>query len=236
MTNVIVNVRRDGDPQQHDLEVPSDLEIAALVEGIMHALNWETDSYGLPIRYQIWADPPGRVLAWHETLGEVGTWDGARLVFQPLAAWVVPMSHPAAGTTPAGSPKMPPPAKPTGGPQGPRPLPAGLPSGATPAPVGPPTGGSGGPAFGPPPVVTPPPTYNLPPRLIANGPQPIRPQATAPPPGPPPPPETSLAGPASPTATSPGPSPLRGWKKLDGIPPADEADPPPHGFLWKELK
>lgn len=247
MTNVIVNVSRDDDAQQYDLEVPADLESAALVEGIMHALGWETDPYGLPIRYQVWADPPGRVLAGQETLGEAGAWDGARLEFQPLAAWVAPMTRSVRGGVPVDGSKVPPPPPNTPTAVSPAPMlvPDRVPPGATPA-----AAGSGGPIFSPPLAIPPPPAYQLPPRLVPSAARPILPQtavpepsATAPPVAPTRPavPAGVVAPPAVPSPPAPrpapSPSPVRGWKKLDGIPALDlDETGPPQGGIQQKLE
>jgi len=81
MERVIVTVKRKDEAHVRDLEVPADVEASRLTELITQALNWESDTAGQPVEYEILAEPPGRVLAPHESLAEAGAWDGSWLVF-----------------------------------------------------------------------------------------------------------------------------------------------------------
>ena len=84
MQRVIVTVKRKDENKVRDLEVPAEVEAGRLTEMIAQALRWETDPAGQPIRYEIIAEPPGRVLHAQESLAEAGAWDGAWLVFHPV--------------------------------------------------------------------------------------------------------------------------------------------------------
>lgn len=85
MQRVIVTVKREGDIQAYDLDVPAEVAIEHLATLITQALQWDNDqTVQQPIQYQIKADPPGRVLDATKTLVEAGVWDGAWLVFQPI--------------------------------------------------------------------------------------------------------------------------------------------------------
>jgi hypothetical protein len=82
MERVIVTVKRKDEAHVRDLEVPADVEASRLAELVAQALHWESDTAGQPVEYEIMAEPPGRVLAPHESLAEVGAWDGSWLVFR----------------------------------------------------------------------------------------------------------------------------------------------------------
>jgi len=81
---VIVTVRRGEDNQEHDLEVPAEVEVGLLGELIARALQWETGPGDRPVRYQIEAQPLGRTLDPSETLASAGVWDGSWLILQPV--------------------------------------------------------------------------------------------------------------------------------------------------------
>jgi len=81
MDRVIISVKRDGDKEAHDLEVPSNLPIRQLASVISRSLGWAFDAKGCPIHYDLAAQPPGRILGDDETLAQVGAWDGSWLVF-----------------------------------------------------------------------------------------------------------------------------------------------------------
>lgn len=76
MESVIVTVKRQGEAQVRDLEVPLDITVGELAQQMAAAFGWSSD-------YQVYAMPPERVLPPHETLIQSGVWDGAWLVFQP---------------------------------------------------------------------------------------------------------------------------------------------------------
>lgn len=128
MERVIVSVKRKGDSQARDLEVPVEMTAEALVQEISLALGWGSG-------YEIYAVPPERVLSPHETLAQAGVWDGAWLVLQPAG------SAPPGGFSPPPAPTPVPP-DPRGPVRGWRPLGVAPPVAApqeTPSP--PPSGG-----------------------------------------------------------------------------------------------
>jgi hypothetical protein len=93
---IIITLRKE-DGQELDLEVPREVCAADLVEELALA-------FGLSGDFQVFAEPPNRMLAPHETLAQAGIWDGARLL---LTRGYRPPSPP---------PSPPPPAVPAGGP------------------------------------------------------------------------------------------------------------------------
>ena len=82
MERAIVTVERRDEALGRDLEVPTGIEAGQLARLVARALYWEADSAGQPIEYEIWAEPPGRLLQSDESLADVGAWEGARLVLQ----------------------------------------------------------------------------------------------------------------------------------------------------------
>lgn len=82
MLRVVVSVRREGEPNERDLEVPAEVESHRLVALVARALGWDVGASDRPVRYNIHATPPGRVLHPYESLADLSIWDGARLVFQ----------------------------------------------------------------------------------------------------------------------------------------------------------
>jgi hypothetical protein len=76
MERIIVTVKREGENEEHDLEVPADLSAEALVRELAVAWGWRET-------YAVYAQPLGRLLAQHETFAQTGVWDGARLILQP---------------------------------------------------------------------------------------------------------------------------------------------------------
>lgn len=84
MQRVIVTVKRKGEAQVCDLDVPAEVKVERLADLIARALKWDSDQAGISIQYQIEANPPGRVLKASETLADAEAWDGAWLIFQPV--------------------------------------------------------------------------------------------------------------------------------------------------------
>jgi hypothetical protein len=84
MNRVVVTVKRQGEAQVRDLELPNDLETGRLMKLISEALRWETDAAGQPIDYEMEAHPLGRMLKPDETLKSAGVWDGSWLVLRPV--------------------------------------------------------------------------------------------------------------------------------------------------------
>ena len=83
MLRVLVAVKRHGDLESQDLEVPAEVEALQLAQDIALAMGWEGDDPEHPMRFRIRADGLERVLESDETLRDVGVWDGARLVLVP---------------------------------------------------------------------------------------------------------------------------------------------------------
>jgi len=73
---IIVTVKRQGESQEYDLELSADLSAEALVRELSLIWGWKE-------AYEVYAQPPGRILAPHETLAQAGVLDGARLLLQP---------------------------------------------------------------------------------------------------------------------------------------------------------
>ena len=84
MLRVIVNVRRQGEATDHDLEVPAEVPSAQLAESIAKALDYYEELPGYSIRYVLRADPPGRSLRPDESLADAGLWDGSCLIFRQV--------------------------------------------------------------------------------------------------------------------------------------------------------
>jgi uncharacterized ubiquitin-like protein YukD len=103
MERIIVTVKKHQEARVRDLEIPAGVEVARLTELIASALHWDRDSAGGTVRYQIEAQPPGRVLEPDETLIDAGVRDGAWLTF-------IPEGQPQKGPTPpeAEAPAVPP--------------------------------------------------------------------------------------------------------------------------------
>ncbi len=76
MERIIVTVQRRGESQECDLELPADLSAEALVRELSLAWGWRES-------YEVYAQPPDRLLAPHETLAQARVWDGARLILHP---------------------------------------------------------------------------------------------------------------------------------------------------------
>lgn len=83
MERVIVTIQRSHDSQAWDIEIPVETPVETLLREISLALGWNDAC-------ELYAEPPGRVLAPGETLLQAGVWDGARLTFQPLGATSFP--------------------------------------------------------------------------------------------------------------------------------------------------
>jgi hypothetical protein len=78
----IVSVKRWDLTQTTDFELATDHAVEELVSRIAQALGWEGP-------YEIFADPPGRVLSSTETLAEAGIADGASITLQLPGSRVV---------------------------------------------------------------------------------------------------------------------------------------------------
>jgi hypothetical protein len=71
----IVSVKRWDLTQTTDFELAADRPVEELVSRITQALGWDGP-------YEIFADPPGRVLRSTETLSEARVCDGAVIILQ----------------------------------------------------------------------------------------------------------------------------------------------------------
>jgi hypothetical protein len=81
MHMVIVSVQRGEEDEDRILEVPADLPASMLAAVIARACHWDVER-GLYWTYDLWANPPGRILQPDEPLGKAGAWDGAHLVLK----------------------------------------------------------------------------------------------------------------------------------------------------------
>lgn len=94
MLRVIIHVRREGDAVGHDLEVPAEVAAEQLAEmltkalGLEHVQPGQLDSFAL-------VTASGQLLRGHETLADVGVWDGATLFLRPTAGAPEKVQHPA---------------------------------------------------------------------------------------------------------------------------------------------
>lgn len=79
MTNVIVTIKIKDKEYPFDLEVPADVPAKELSNIINQSLNIDKNITSRFSGYQIYADPPGRILKETETLNDVGAWDGTVL-------------------------------------------------------------------------------------------------------------------------------------------------------------
>lgn len=103
MESVIITVKRKGDLQGRDLEVPLDITAGDLLQEISRSLGWGD-------QYDIYVSPQERILGKQETLADAEVWDGSTLVFQShqKTSVSVPSSMPSntgshLGSNPVGS-------------------------------------------------------------------------------------------------------------------------------------
>jgi len=115
MERIIVTIKCQDESQERDLELPADLSTEALVRELSLAWGWKDT-------YEIYAQPPERLLAPHETLAQAGVRDGARLIVQPsgrrwsqgdvASSRTPPLGGPVIGWRPLGVTAGQPPAEP----------------------------------------------------------------------------------------------------------------------------
>jgi hypothetical protein len=86
MLRVRVVVGNELGTAPYDVEVPAEVPAIQLDRLVSHALGWDIDAAGLPLRHSIHADPPGRVLHSEETLAEARVWDGSTLKFETIVS------------------------------------------------------------------------------------------------------------------------------------------------------
>lgn len=82
MLRVIVCVRRDGEQQGRDLEVPAEVPAGQLAGMLAVALCGETRQPGESVPYRLLWQPSGKRLRASSTLADTGIWDGASLLLQ----------------------------------------------------------------------------------------------------------------------------------------------------------
>lgn len=86
MLRVTVEVRAGQTGGPVDLEVPAELPVVELSRLIAAALKLDSDPFGRALRHEVFAVPPGRLLAGGETLASAAVWDGVTLTLTPLLA------------------------------------------------------------------------------------------------------------------------------------------------------
>lgn len=107
MQRVIVTVKREGEDQDCDLDVPAEVKIERLTTLIAQALKWNSDQAGQPIQYQIEANPPGQILKTSETLADAEAWDGTWLIFRPIHSAVTTSPPSRHASPPMSTPQSP---------------------------------------------------------------------------------------------------------------------------------
>ncbi len=83
MLRVIIQVRREGETEVHDVEVPAEVPAERLSEMLACALQWERSRSGQPVGYNLVKGATGQPLRGHETLADVGIWAGAEVILRP---------------------------------------------------------------------------------------------------------------------------------------------------------
>jgi hypothetical protein len=75
----IASVRRSDLARIADFALATDRPVEELATIIARALGWDG-------RFEVFADPPGRLLQSRETLADAGVWDGAAMVMHTPGA------------------------------------------------------------------------------------------------------------------------------------------------------
>lgn len=96
MLRVLVQVRREGEEDTHQLEVPAEVPAEQLADMIAQAFGWERTQSGQPTSYWIVRGTSNQILRGQETLAELGIWDGSVLIFRPKTRPPDKVLHPAA--------------------------------------------------------------------------------------------------------------------------------------------
>lgn len=82
MEHCLVTVKREGREDWVDLELPFDQPAHQLVESLLKAMRWPSDSYGQNRTYaglRLRVDPPGKIMGAEDTLESFGVKDGGTL-------------------------------------------------------------------------------------------------------------------------------------------------------------
>ncbi|MDF2628307.1 MAG: protein secretion system (Wss), protein YukD [Symbiobacteriaceae bacterium] len=90
MQRVVVTVRRGGEYDSHDLELPLETPSGRVAELIASALRWNRGPDGNPIAYQI-ERSGGVVIDSSRTLAEAGVLEGELLELYPIDASLQPV-------------------------------------------------------------------------------------------------------------------------------------------------
>jgi hypothetical protein len=82
MLRVVLSVRRDGEAQARDVEVPAEVPAEQLAAMLAVALGAEPSQPPPPVMYRLLSQPTGVRLRGCSTLAEAGVWDGSALLLQ----------------------------------------------------------------------------------------------------------------------------------------------------------
>jgi len=82
MQRVLVSVKRKGEKDGYDLEVPAGVKAKELSRMIARALGWDEAPPGMEFGYRLKATPPKRALHAEETLADVSAWSGSYLTLE----------------------------------------------------------------------------------------------------------------------------------------------------------
>lgn len=85
MDRVIVTVKRVGEFDEYDVELPAHVPAAELIPAVARAMQWDVQGGGQPARYKVTVLPQHHTLEAAETLAQAGAWDGCFLFFSPLS-------------------------------------------------------------------------------------------------------------------------------------------------------
>ena len=83
MEHAILSVKRYGDYEEHDFEVPLALTVSQLAEIIVSHLGWDARLYSREASYHVRVEQTNRILLPQEILQAGQVEDGARLIFEP---------------------------------------------------------------------------------------------------------------------------------------------------------
>ncbi|MBI2942416.1 MAG: hypothetical protein HYY04_18460 [Chloroflexi bacterium] len=83
MYRAIVTVQRQGESASRDLEVPCEVPAEQLAALLVQALQCNSGGEVQRTPYEIVVQPHSRLLQSHESLADVGAWDGVWLVLRP---------------------------------------------------------------------------------------------------------------------------------------------------------
>ncbi len=95
MLRIIIRVRREGEAQVFDAEVPAEVPAEQLSDMLARAFNWERTKTGQLTGYTLVKGGTDQVLRSQETLADVGLWEGAEILLRPKAGVPEKVRHPA---------------------------------------------------------------------------------------------------------------------------------------------